>query len=211
MGSIAASQLLVSLEGLPWSCRDVLLKSVQAGLGASVATTSDPPASAACAIEPTFSHTLCCLLQRMRALRKLSHFPVVVFQGTWVDKIPEHPVLRKLYAELARALAPTESRHLMIFLRSSPHEAFEMAVRAGAEAKDLSLRGLLALQQRLDRLVHPGLQACHPFQLVQYHYQCPPFMADHAPALLSSAETLLAAVASELKGGGGGPVPPSSL
>lgn len=188
----------------------MLLKSVQAGLGASVATTSDPPASAACAIEPTFSHTLCCLLQRMRALKKLSHFPVVVFQGTWVDKIPVHPALQKLYTDLAQALAPTEGRHLMIFLRSSPHEAFEMAVRAGSEAKDLSLRGLLALQQRLDRLVHPGLQACHPFELVQYNYQCPPFMADHAPALLSAADTLLAVVVSELKGGGGQPAPPLS-
>lgn len=203
----STAQLLVSLEGLPYSCRDQLLKNVQSSLGGSAATTSpDPPATAACAVEPSFAHALGCLLQRVRALRRLTGFPIVLFTGTWLDKIPVHPILAALYADLARELtaaaaAPQRPRHLMVFLRTSPHEAFEAAVAAGAEGRDLSLRGLLALSARLDAMTS-SWSVRHPFPLTQIQLASQPYAADHAPALAATADiilTLIAGAVAELK------------
>jgi hypothetical protein len=204
-----AAQLLVSLEGLPYSCRDQLLKNVQGSLGGSAATTSpDPPATAACAVEPSFAHALGCLLQRVRALRRLTTFPIVLFTGTWLDKVPAHPVLAALYADLARELtaptsaAPQRPRHLMVFLRTSPHEAFEAAVAAGAEGRDLSLRGLLALSARLEAMTSSSSSVRHPFPLTQIQLTSVPYAADHAPALVAMTDvilTLIAGAVAELK------------
>ena len=201
-----STQLLVSLEGLPYSCRDQLLKNVQGSLGGSAATTSpDPPATAACAVEPSFAHALGCLLQRVRALRRLTSFPIVLFTGTWLDKVPAHPVLAALYADLARELtAPQRPRHLMVFLRTSPHEAFEAAVAAGAEGRDLSLRGLLALSARLEAMTSSCVVVRHPFPLTQIQLNSVPYASDHAPALAATADvilTLIAGAVAELKGG----------
>lgn len=204
MAASQSTQLLVSLEGLPYSCRDQLLKNVQSSLGGSAATTSpDPPATAACAVEPSFAHALGCLLQRVRALRRLTNFPIVLFTGTWLDKVPAHPVLAALYADLARELtvAPLRPRHLMVFLRTSPHEAFEAAVAAGAEGRDLSLRGLMALSARLDAMTSSS-SVRHPFPLTQIQLNSQPFAADHAPALAAMADvilTLVAGAVAELK------------
>lgn len=197
MAAAQSTQLLVSLEGLPYSCRDQLLKNVQSSLGGSAATTSpDPPATAACAVEPSFAHALGCLLQRVRALRRLTSFPIVLFTGTWLDKVPAHPVLAALYADLAReltaaALPGQRHRHLMVFLRTSPHEAFEAAVAAGAEGRDLSLRGLMALSARLDALT----AVRHPFPLTQIQLNSPPYAVDHAPALAATTDVILSLVA----------------
>ena len=196
-----AAQLLVSLEGLPYSCRDQLLQNVQGSLGGSAATTSpDPPATAACAVEPSFAHALGCLLQRVRALRRLTTFPIVLFTGTWLDKVPAHPVLAALYADLARelkaaaALPGQRHRHLMVFLRTSPHEAFEAAVAAGAEGRDLSLRGLLALSARLEVMTSSSSMR-HPFPLTQIQLNSAPYAADHAPALAAMTDVILTLIA----------------
>jgi hypothetical protein len=197
-----STQLLVSLEGLPYSCRDQLLKNVQGSLGGSAATTSpDPPATAACAVEPSFAHALGCLLQRVRALRRLTSFPIVLFTGTWLDKVPAHPVLAALYADLARELTATAAlpgqrhRHLMVFLRTSPHEAFEAAVAAGAEGRDLSLRGLLALSARLEAMTSSCAVVRHPFPLTQIQLNSVPYASDHAPALAATADVILTLIA----------------
>lgn len=197
-----STQLLVSLEGLPYSCRDLLLKNIQISLGGSAATTppDPPPATAACAVEPSFRHALGCLLQRVRALRRLTGFPIVLFTGTWLDKVPVNPVLASLYADLARELMaaslPAQQRrcHLMVFLRSSPHEAFEAAVGAGAEGRDISLRGLLTLSTRLDALAS-GTSLRHPFPLTQISLNSPPYAVDHAPALATTTDIILTLVA----------------
>lgn len=186
-------RVLISLEGLPRSCRQAVLKALDTQLDRPEAA---PPSG--------FVDQARGLLRRLRALRATAgDGGIVLSPDTWADGVPEDPALGALYRDLAVQLAGPELcagvRHVLIYLRTDPHETFEAVAQAGSEAKDVTLLSLLALHQRIDRFfsLHPTAVQ-HPFAVERHVIHCPPYTPDN-PAelarLVGSVRRLIAAAA----------------
>lgn len=181
------ARVLVSLEGLPRSCRHAVLKALDTQFDRPEAP---PPAG--------FVDQARGLLRRLRALRADD---TVLSPDTWADGVPDDPALATLYRDLAVRLAGpdlcAEVRHVMIYLRTDPHETFEAVAQSGSEAKDVTLLSLLALHQRNDRFFALHAAAVqHPFATERHVVHCPPYTPDN-PAELArlvwSVKRLIAA------------------
>jgi hypothetical protein len=178
---------LVSLEGLPRSCRHAILKALD--------TQLDRPES----VPPRgFVDQARGLLRRMQALHAST--PAIT-SDTWVDGIPDDPVLAALHRDLAVQLAGPDLcervRHVMVYLRTDPHEAFENVAQAGGEAKDVSLLSLLHLHALADRFFSlPQEMIRHPFEVERHVVHCPPYAPDNPiefARLVAAVRRLIAA------------------
>ena len=185
-------RVLVSLEGLPRSCRHAVLKALDTQLDRPEGA---PPAG--------FVDQARGLLRRLRALRADGNDTIIISPDTWADGVPDDPVLATLYRDLALQIAGpelcAEILHVLIYIRTDPHETFEAVAQAGSEAKDVNLLSLLALHQSIDRFFsnHPAA-AQHPFATERHVVHCPPYTPDN-PAelarLVGSVKRLIAATA----------------
>lgn len=192
--------LLVSVEGLPCACRDAVTKVVHARLGAA----SLPEGPARRSSTPLVD-SLGFLLHQAKALRHVAA-PVVVSQGSWLDKAPA-PAMRGLYADLAGALRRRlglEGRHHMVYLRADAHEAFESVIDSGAEGRDVSLKTLLDLESRLDACASGAGPVDALFPALLHAVPCPAFAADAPLAVARAADAALVGFA----GLRGAPPPP---
>lgn len=136
-----AQPVLLSLEGLPGGPRDAILRAVLAR-APWVAHVADDPWS----LTPDFATSCAELFRRARAWRGST-----ACLGAWLPYAPADPLLAGVYARLAGELLPRGARHVMVRLHSDPHEAFDAAIAAGADAKDASLRQLFAAAAGLAR------------------------------------------------------------
>jgi hypothetical protein len=181
------ARVLVSLEGLPRSCRHAVLKALDTQFDRPEAP---PPAE--------FVDQARGLLRRLRALRA-DGGSTVLSPETWADGVPDDPALATLYQDLAVQLAGPELcasvRHVLIYLRTDPHETFEAVAQSGSEAKDVTLLSLLALHHRNDRFF--ALQAVqHPFAVERHVVHCPPYTPDNPAELARLVWTVRRLIAS---------------
>lgn len=180
---------LVSVEGLPGGPRDAVLRGLLAR-GAGLAHVPDAPWPAS----PDFATSCAELLRRSRAWRLAGApaAPAAVDLGAWLPYAPRDRLLAGVYARLAGDLLPAGARHVMLRLHSNPHEAFDAAVDAGPDAKDLDLRALFAAAADLATRADAGLG----LPTAAYDLVAPPHAADvphHAARLVESAAAALAA------------------
>jgi hypothetical protein len=138
----------VSLEGLPGGPQCAVLRAALA-LAPSIAHVADDT----WALDPDFATSCAELLRRARAWKGLlaGHAGAAVCLGAWLPIAPSDPLLAGVYARVAGDLLPRGARHVMVRLHSDPHEAFDAAIAAGADAKHVSLRQLFAAATRLGR------------------------------------------------------------
>lgn len=176
--------LLVSVEGLPGTCREAVAKALQHRLGAAAVPEYFPPAGSDAALT-----SLGFLLHQIQALK---HAPpdaaVAVGHSSWLDKAPEgrwRGLHIGLAAAVRRRLGLSDGVHRMVYLRCDPHEAFEGVIDAGGEARDISLRGtIMPLQARLEACAAGTVPLDGMFRAVSLAaVPCPRFAADMAGAV----------------------------
>lgn len=180
---------LVSVEGLPCACRDAVTRVLQQRLECPALPAVQPRH----ARDGRHVHALAFLLAQARALKHVAAAPLVLSMSSWLDKAPP-PDLAGLYSTLAeclrRRLGLPEGVHDMVYVRIDPHEAFECVIECGAEARETSLRDVLALQAHLDACAGSGQhRLLFP---VAIRTEVPPRFVADAPRLLDALATGIA-------------------
>ncbi len=181
---------LVSVEGLRCSCRDAVTKLLQQRLDCPVLPALHQRATR----DGRHVQALGFLLAQARALKHVAAAPMVLSVPSWLDKAPP-PDLADLYGALAGCLRrrlglPPDATHQAVYLRTDPHEAFEGVVECGAEARDTSLRDVLALQAHLEARAAAGRHDLL-FPIAIDVEDAAPFAADSPRALDSLAARLV--------------------
>lgn len=164
---------LVSAEGASTPLRTAVLKHLQSSFGLVV---SDTERSA---------NPFALLLHRLVSLSKAGDS--VLCCGSWTLAQPEHPVLRRLHADLARELAARlelagHTCQLMVCLQTDVNECFEAALLS-EDARHVTLEQL----RTADATVRTaGLSdTASPFPLRVVRVDCPPFAADNPITLIA--------------------------
>ena len=195
---------LVTLEGLPKMCGDVLnvlhknkrvlvLPSPLIPLSTSVQVT---PADDVCMV-------LANVITRLKILQRMNSAssPVVCGGCHWIESPPIHmlgrAILHRLTQDLTRAIVDefelAIEQHMLIIMKASVHECFEHLL-CKMEARDYTLNNLLDENTFLETLVRvPGVMSAFPYTIRTV--SCPPFMRDNAHDLDMVAKQILQIIA----------------
>jgi hypothetical protein len=145
--------ILVSVEGLPGTCREEVAQLVfhhaqkASGQKAVAFLPYTPPPVHGDGGGFEF------LLSRALALKHVQDADVVVDQASWIDKAPTgaYPLYTGLAKALRKRLGLDDGVHRMVCVQSDPQEAFEGVIRSGSAARDVSLRDTVLPLHRLLR------------------------------------------------------------
>lgn len=198
---------VVSIESLDVPARAAVLKSLHANSGLDVIVDNDR-------VTDRIAMPFVLLLRRLKALARIPHTHHALFSGSWLLHAPTDPLVAQVYAAmgstLVDALGISHSRHLMLCMRVSVDEAYEMALGTGAylphaataTAVDMqSLQGLAKAQDAM--LTAERAAASSPLRTYAITLDCPPFAAD-TPVELEALHARVDRALSAVVWGGGG-------
>ena len=189
---------LVTLEGLPKVCEDVmnvlhrnkiftLVPSPMVPLSTSIQYTAGDAMATA----------LSNLFVRLKTLRRMNLASSTLIGGChWIESPPltlkERSVFQRLVQEITHALADhldiAIKQHVIIVMKSSVHECFEHLL-TDMEARDMTIDDLLQENSFLDMITHiPGAASAFPYLV--YHISCPPYMKDNEHEINTTAQRI---------------------
>jgi len=167
---------LVTLEGLPTSCDDIL-KNIQHHRHWAVVPTPVVPAPTS---HVTSGEEVAMVLSNVIARMKLlQRTPGDIVCGAhWIETPPlsmdsrrlVHRIAAEMMVALADALSLTIEHHTVVMTSMNPHECFEQLITS-MEARDLTLNDILEESVFFDTLTVPS-----PFPYSIKILQCPPNM-----------------------------------
>lgn len=202
--------LLVTIEGLPCCIGSDVLKSVMtlAVHAGMVLLPVPPPVPRVCAGDPVHT-SLANMLAIMRSLRRVSSrdTPSAALCQHWIDPaVPHAPFVRfrvALAAALAAAMDIRIDTHVLVHVKKSPHECFEILATSAGNDVDFSsgsppvssivsgtLGGLLVADAFLDaaaRDENPVTPFPHRHEIVI----APPFADDNPTDASALARTIV--------------------
>jgi len=181
---------LVTLEGLPKTCTEVLRVLTQTK---SVAVLPSPIIPSCTSAHSSPGDDVCTILSnsitRLKILQRMNHgmhsTHVVCGGCHWIESPPigsrGRAILHRLNLELSMAIAEVlgivVERHIIMLLKSSVHECFENLL-GDVESRDHSMHDLIEESSFLESLSNvPGIMSAFPYTVRKI--VCPPFMRDN--------------------------------
>lgn len=148
------AQIIVSFEGLPGVLRDVVARRVCG----SPPPAAQPPAAAA-SENDAFATRVLHMLEQLRAVAECRS-RVVYATASWLDKVPtaatptDSPTQVALYSALLASACdrlgiPRDGQHHAVCLHVDVDETFEGLMELGADARNVGIEDLLALDRRI--------------------------------------------------------------
>lgn len=179
---------LVTLEGLPKTCIDVL-NTIHKQKMIVVLPSPMIPLATSAQITPAddVCKALSNSLSRLKMLHRMNLASSSIICGGchWIESpplgVPGRAILHRLIQDLSRAISDELGvdieKHIIIVLNTSVHECFENLLRS-MEGRDYTLHDLYEEKTFLERVSSiPGALSAFPHAV--YHVSCPPFMLDN--------------------------------
>lgn len=193
---------LVTLEGLPKVCEDVMNVLHRNKIFTVVPSPMVPlSTSVQCTAGDTMATALSNLFVRLKTLRRMNLASSTLIGGChWIESpsltLKERSAFQRLVQEITRALTDhldlTIKQHALIVMKSSVHECFEYLL-TDMEARDLTVDDLLQESSFLDMITHiPGAASAFPY--IVYHVSCPPYMQDNEHEINTTAQRIASIV-----------------
>lgn len=187
---------VVSVESLGVPARAAVIARLHSALGLNVVVDNDRCPS-----------DFMLLLHRLKALARMPSASTVLLSGSWMLRVPVHPVLRALHADMAAALVEAlgirHAAHLFVCLDAEADEALEAALNEPrAEASSAgSVPSLGALHDARRRLAgETHLAQLTPLAPKAVRFECPRYAADNPAVLDNLLDRVEAAVREALAG-----------
>jgi hypothetical protein len=190
---------LVSLEGLPHTGRDKVVRHLASGV-AGFAVLDVPLASTAtnggtwtCAASQANYALFASLLYKLRKVA-VADPDVSLLTTPWFEHMPRHPAIWTLVASatqaLVRACGVQVSAHIMVLLHASHDETFEQIVCSGNPFwNSTSLGDVQTEQIHIAQMMH-DVASKHPFPCIAYTIHCPPFFEENEVVVSSIASDI---------------------
>ena len=177
---------LVTLEGLPKTCTEVLRVLTQTK---SVAVLPSPIIPSCTSAHRSPGDDVCTILSnsitRLKILQRMNQGSTVCGGCHWIESPPTgsrgRAILHRLNLELSMAIAEVLNivveRHVIILMKSSVHECFENLL-GDVESRDHTMHDLMEESSFLESLSNvPGIMSAFPYTVRKV--LCPPFMRDN--------------------------------
>jgi hypothetical protein len=208
---------LITLEGLPGSCEEILRNIQQHKACNMLSSSSLAPTSTSSASTKEHAVELARIfrnrLSRLQTLRKLCHIDLnadrkMACGAYWHEMIPpelekHHQALHQLLHDLEKACAVDldlnsfVTKHVIIYISMSPHECFERMLFQ-MEARDLTLHDIFKYNNYLETLIaSEDKHTLTPFEIsdIEVHtLKVPQFLADNLVDSLVVASKIIALI-----------------
>ena len=184
-----SSMRLLTLEGLPKVCEDVLTV-LHANKVCAIIPSPMIPLSTSLQVTPAdiMTTSLSNLLTRLKTLQRMHSIPTdtTLFGGChWIESAPiplkERAIFHRLMLQLTMCIIddfqiPIE-QHIIVLMSSPVDECFDRLLTS-MEARDYTLHDLAEEAMFLDMVTHiPGAASAFPYRV--HRVPCTPYMHDN--------------------------------
>jgi hypothetical protein len=184
---------IVTLEGLPRTCHDVLRIIQQNKQYPVLPSPSMPSQTSHTPLVDEINTVFQNIVFRMKMLQRISSMGSVVCGAHWIESPPLgttarwalHSLSLELVGALAEDLAVRVEKHTVIILHSSIHECFEHLLSC-MEARQIVLDDLVQ-ETKIMHALAGSEKAASPFPHTVHELHCPAFLRDNNVDLLMMA------------------------